>query len=79
MTKEVPVHKDKLGRIISIGDFVAYPSSNTLEVGKITKINPKMIKVLKLPKAKSDYNKYPHDVVKLEQRDMSWFLLKNGG
>lgn len=79
MTKEVPVHKDKLGREIKLGDFVAFPQSNSLEVGKITKLNPKMIKVLKLPKAKSDFNKYPYDVVKLEQSDMTWFMLKNGG
>lgn len=79
MTKEVPVHKDKLGRTISIGDFVAYPASNQLCLGKITKINPKMVKVLKLPKAKADYNKYPDDVVRLEASDMTWFMLKNGG
>lgn len=77
MTKEIPVHKDKLGRNIDIGDFVAFPQSNSLYVGKITKLNPKMIKVLSLPKAKSDYNKYPIDVVKLEASDMTWFLLKN--
>lgn len=79
MVKEVPVHKDKLGRTISVGDFVAFPQSNSLSVGKITKINPKMVKVLGLPRAKSDYNKYPTDVVRLEASDMTWFMLKNGG
>lgn len=78
MTKEVPVHKDKLGRTISVGDFVAYPQSNSLYVGKITKLNPKMVKVLTLPKAKYDHNKYPDDVVRLEASDMTWFMLKNG-
>lgn len=76
--KEIPTHKDKLGRTISIGDFVAYPDGNSLYVGKISKLNPKMIKVLRLPKATWDQNKYPHDVVKLEQSDMTWFMLKNG-
>ena len=76
--KEIPVHKDKLGRTILIGDFVAFPQSNHLCVGKITKLNPKMVKVLKLPRAKSDYNKYPDDVVRLEASDMTWFMLKNG-
>jgi hypothetical protein len=75
--KEIPVHKDKLGRTIAVGDFVAFPQSNMLYVGKITKLNPKMVKVLSLPKAKSDYNKYPHDVVRLEESDMTWFMLKN--
>lgn len=78
MTKETIVHKDKLGRTISIGDFVAFPQSNNLEVGKITKLNPKMVKVLKLPKAKYDYNKYPDDVVRLDPTDMTWYVLKNG-
>ncbi len=79
MAKEIPVHKDKLGRVINVGDFVAFPQSNMLYVGKITKINPKMVKVLSLPKARSDYNKYPEDVVRLEASDMTWFMLKNGG
>lgn len=70
-------HKDKLGRVILVGDFVAFPQSNSLYVGKVTKINPKMVKVLKLPNSKTDYNKYPSDVVKLEAKDMTWFLLKN--
>lgn len=72
-----PKHKDKLGRLIQVGDFVAYPNGNSLCVGKITKLNPKMVKVLSLPKAKSDYNKYPSDVVRLEPGDMTWFMLKN--
>ena len=78
MAKEIPVHKDKLGRTISVGDFVAFPQSNSLSVGKITKINPKMVKVLLLPRAKTDYNKYPDDVVRLDASDMTWFMLKNG-
>ena len=79
MSKVEIVHKDKLGRVINVDDFVAFPQSNTLYVGKITKINPKMVKVLKLPGAKSDYNKYPADIVKLEASDMTWYMLKNGG
>jgi hypothetical protein len=77
--KILPTHKDKLGRTINEGDFVAFPQSNSLYVGKITKLNPKMVKVLELPRAKMDYNKYPTDVVKLEPSDMTWFMIKNGG
>lgn len=75
--KPEPKHKDKLGRLLQVGDFVAYPDSNSLCVGKIVKLNPKMVKVLKLPKATWDQNKYPADVVKLEASDMTWFMLKN--
>ncbi len=57
---------------------MAFPQSNMLYVGKITKLNPKMVKVLSLPKATSEYNKYPDDVVRLEASDMTWFMLKYG-
>jgi hypothetical protein len=81
MTKEAPKHKDKLGRMIQLDDFVAFPNHNSLSVGKITKLNNKMVKVLEIAKPSkfkpSDYNKYPHDCVKLEQSDMTWFILKN--
>ena len=79
--KEIPKHKDKLGRLIAIDDFVAYPQSNGLRVGKIIKLNNKMVKVLDITKpskyAPGEYNKYPHDCVKLEQTDMTWYILKN--
>ncbi len=79
--KEIPVHKDKLGRLIELDDFVAYPQSNSLRVGKITKLNKIMVKVLDITKPgkykPSEYNKYPHDCVKLEQSDMTWYILKN--
>lgn len=76
--KEAPTHKDALGKTIEVGDFVAFPESNHLALGKITKLNPKMVKVLKLPRAKSDYNKYPGDIVKVDNAQMTWFMLKHG-
>ena len=79
--KPQPEHKDKLGRLIALDDFVAYPQSNQLRVGKITKLNNKMVKVLDITKPSkykpSEYNKYPQDCVKLEQSDMTWYILKN--
>ena len=81
--KAPPVHKDKLGRVIKLDDFVAYPQSNQLCVGKIVKLNNIMVKVLDITKPgkykPSEYNKYPHDCVKLEQSDMTWYILKNSG
>lgn len=79
-SKPEPKHKDKLGRLIQIGDFVAYPQSNSLQVGKIIKLNNKMVKVQHISNSKyraGEYNKYPNDCVKLEQSDMTWFILKN--
>lgn len=78
--KVVPEHKDKLGRPLAIDDYVAYPTSNSLAFGRVIKLNNKMVKVVKVPAGKfvdSGSNKYPHDMVKLEPKDMTWYLLKN--
>ena len=80
MEKKQPIHKDKLGRSIELDDFVAYPSSNSLTFGRVIKLNNKMVKVVKVPAGKyadSGSNKYPHDMVKLDPKDMTWYLLKN--
>lgn len=82
MTKELPEHKDKLGRLINVGDFVAYPQRNSLEFGKVTKLNNKMIGVLpainngRWAQSKNT-NKYPADLVRLDAQDMTWYILKN--
>jgi hypothetical protein len=80
--KAPPEHRDKLGRVIHIDSYVAYPSHNSLAFGRVIKLNNKMIKVVKVPPGKykdSGSNKYPHDLVLLEDRDMTWYLLKNSG
>lgn len=78
--KPIPVHKDKLGRIIAVDDFVAYPAHNDLVFGKVTKLNNVMVKVCSIEKSswgRSETNKYPSDVVRLEATDMTWYILKN--
>lgn len=80
MTKEIPVHKDKLGRTININDFVAYPIRNSLEFGKVVKLNNKMVGVIPAVSKRPIYNntnKYPADLVRLEASDMTWYILKN--
>ena len=80
-TKAAPEHKDKLGRKISVGDFVAYPSSNNLEFGKVMKLNSKMVGVWPVIGASGrrtkNTNKYPEDLVRLATEDMSWYILRN--
>lgn len=74
------IHKDKLGRQIQPGQFVAYPDRNSLAFGKVEKINPKMVGVHKVSKGgtwRSYTNKYPADLVILEDSAMTWWLLKN--
>lgn len=73
-------HKDKLGRPLNEGDCVAYPTHNSLEIGTIKKLNPKMVKVAKVG-AKSWYagqgtNKYPEDIVKLDGEEVTLYLLR---
>ena len=78
--KLIPEHKDKLGRLLNVGDCVAYPSGNTLVVGLVKKINPKMIGVSSLGRSRtwsSAKNKYPDDCVLLEGPEVTMFLIKN--
>ena len=80
MSKTQPAHKDKLGKDIQLDDFVAYPYSNSLSFGRVIKLNNKMVKVVKVPAGRykdNGTNKYPHDMVKLDPKDMTWYLLKN--
>jgi hypothetical protein len=78
MAKEIPEHKDKLGRLLKIGDFVAFPDRNSLAVGVVKKLNPKMIGVGRI-KSKYSQNKYPEDIVRIEGPEVSMYLLKNSG
>jgi hypothetical protein len=75
MAKVIPEHKDKLGRVLALGDCVVYPQSNSLAFGTIKKFNPKMIKVCPVG-SKWEQNKYPEDIVKVEGPEVTVYLLK---
>jgi hypothetical protein len=79
MAKELPVHRDALGRTLNLGDCVAYPASNNLVIGVIRKLNPKMIGVTKVGKKNwaSEKNKYPSDCVLLDGPEVTMYLIKN--
>jgi len=80
MSKEVPEHRDKLDRLIKVGDCVAYPSSNSLVIGVVSKLNPKMVGVSQLGKNRwGDSNKYSNDLVILDGPDVTMYLIKNSG
>jgi hypothetical protein len=78
---EIVVHKDKLNREINVDDFVCYPDGNSLEIGKVVKINPKMIKVSRIPDKKRKWggekNKYPFDCVLVEGSQVTMYILRN--
>jgi hypothetical protein len=76
MAKEIPEHRDILGRVLNVGDHVAYPDSNSLRLGKIDKLNQKMVRVTTGKEWRSTVNKYPTDTVKLDGPDLVMYLLK---
>lgn len=78
--KTPPEHKDKLGRVLAVGDAVCYPSHNSLELGTVKKLNPKMVKVHEAGRASSEWysgsNKYPGDLVKVDGPEVTMYLLR---
>lgn len=76
MPKEIPEHRDILGRVLAVGDYVAYPVSNGLRLGKLDKLNQKMVRVTTGREWRSTVNKYPVDTVKLDGPDLVMYLLK---
>ena len=76
--KEQPEHKDRLGRVLKIGDCVVYPSHNSLSVGTVKKLNPKMVKVVPVGTKyrSSGSNKYPQDMVVVDGPEVTMYLLQ---
>ena len=70
-------HKDKLGRKLALGDFVVYPRRNSLSIGKITKMNPKMPRVADVKDSRREHNIYPNDMVLLDGPDVTFYILKH--
>jgi len=77
------IHLDKLGQPLKQGDIVAFPYQNRLQIGRIVKINAKMLRVEKVEKKKKwepvGWNKYPEDAVKIEGPQVTMYLLKTLG
>ena len=78
MAKTPPEHRDKLGRLLTLGDCVVYPQSNSMIIGTIQKMNPKMIKVASVPKGwPYESLKYPQDLIKIDGPEVTMYLIKN--
>lgn len=74
----IPEHKDILGQPLAVGDAVVYPSSNTMYIGTISKLNPKMVKIKRVGvKYKWEQNKYPTDLAKVSGAEVTMYLLKH--
>lgn len=82
MATEIPEHRDKLGRIINVGDAVCYPCQNSLDLGTVKKLNPKMVTVWEVGRHGKWYTgsrKYPQDLVKVDGPEVSMYLLRMSG
>jgi hypothetical protein len=82
--KTETIHKDKLGKLLKVGDCVAYPSTNRLDIGTIKKLNPKMVNVWRVGATPNfgwyrGSNKYPNDLVLLDGPEVTIYLLKKSG
>jgi hypothetical protein len=79
MAKEIPQHKDIFGQELVLDDCVVYPQSNSMKIGKVVKINPKMISVKNLTANgwRSETLKYPSDLVKVHGPEVTMYLLTN--
>ena len=81
LPKEIPVHRDKLGRKIELEYFVCYPNGNSLDIGKVIRITPKMVLVSRIPdklrKWGGESRKYPTDLVLVEGKDVTMYILRN--
>ena len=80
MNKEF-THFDKLGKLITVGDYVAFPQNNSLTIGTVIKLNLKMVKIKKVNHKSSmystgEYNKYSNDLVILNGPDVTAYLLR---
>ena len=74
----VSQHRDILGRIINVGDFVAV-SNGCLFIATVIKLNPKMVKIKPLVNRRDwQMNKYPNEMVVLNPDDVLMYLLKRG-
>jgi hypothetical protein len=78
--KPAPEHRDKLNRLLTVGDFVAYPDHNSLEFGRVAKLNNVLVgvyPVLTTRYGNRNTNKYPSDLVRLDEKEMTWYILRN--
>ena len=79
--KQPPSHTDRLGRPIEVGNYVAVGHHNGLMIAQVIKLNPKMVKITKVPpnRFSSEYNKYASEMVVLDSDEMIFYILKNAG
>jgi len=83
MTKVRTEHLDILGQPLSEGNYVAVSHRNALQVCQITKINPKMMRVVPVQKQyrwrKDGHLIYSHQSILLSGPDALAYILTYAG
>lgn len=81
-------HFDKLGKLIAVDDFVAFPQANKLLIGKVTKLSNKMLIISTVSKKRvrkwtgetiTIYRKYPNDTILVDQNcaGLTMYVIRN--
>ena len=78
------LHRDKLEQEIVLDDFVTFPQSNGLMIGKVIRLSNKMLIIeavvsKKMKRyTKETYRKYPADAIKLNlDASLTMYLIRN--
>jgi hypothetical protein len=80
------MHTDALGRDICINDYVAFPQSNQLMIGKVTKLSNKMLIIESVMKKRVNrygervetYRKYPKDSIVIDRdAGLTMYVMRN--
>ena len=85
-TRILDMHTDALGKSICVDDYVAFPQSNKLMVGKVTKLSNKMLIIEAVVKKRVNrygerietYRKYPKDSVVVDKdAGLTMYVVRN--
>jgi hypothetical protein len=68
MKMKIPVHKDIMGTVLKVGDYVAISSSNRMHVARVDKLCQKQIIC-------DGSRTYSRDTILIEPRLMTVYLL----
>ena len=82
--KETPVHLDFFGREIAENDAVIYSQGNTIQLGRVGKLNNKMIRVYSYDYVRRNWRtgetrgdlQYSSACVKVDDAEVTMYLLK---
>ena len=80
MAKPAPEHVDILGQPVTEGCHVAMAHHNSMKIGRVIKLNPKMLRIVPLGtghwRADDGYLVYSNQTVRLDGPDALAYILR---